>query len=258
MVLMIISPYLLVVIALYLLQQKLIFLPSRLPQDYQYSFTQSFEELFIDTEDGARLNLLHFQSKNPRGIVLYFHGNAGDLSTWGNLSDVFLDQNYDVMMVDYRTYGKSTGELSETALYSDAQLVYEKVLEFYEEDNVVVYGRSLGSTFATYIASRNDPAQLILESPFYSLTHIVKQQYWFLPVDLLLRYKFPTVEFADKVKCPVIIMHGTEDEVVPYESGEKLFDAFTITDKKFISTKGGGHNDLRSFKEYSRAIEEIF
>ncbi|MEM7109384.1 MAG: alpha/beta hydrolase [Bacteroidota bacterium] len=255
LLLILLLPYIILVVGLYLAQQRLIFLPGKLPADYDYSFQRPFEELFIETKDGAVLNALHFKADSAKGLVVYYHGNAGDLSGWGHVVNDFPD--HDAMMLDYRTYGKSTGEISEAALYSDAELFYEEAKKRFPESSIIIYGRSLGATFAAYTAARRTPAKLVLETPFYNLTHIVKKQYWFLPVDLLLRFKFPTSDFIGEVKCPVTIIHGTNDNVVPYESGQKLFEAVQ-SEKEFVTIQGGGHNNLGAFREYHQAIEKIF
>ena len=171
--LFILAAAVIVIMGAYLLQEKFIFLPSKLPQDYVYEFDHDFEELFIETEDGARLNALHFKQENPRGIIVYYHGNAGDLSRWGKVTSYFLQFNYEVLVMDYRTYGKSTGKLSEKALYSDAQLFYNKAKELFPEGNIIVYGRSLGTAMAAYVASKNKPKKLILETPFYDFRKLV-------------------------------------------------------------------------------------
>ncbi|MEX0288450.1 MAG: alpha/beta hydrolase, partial [Flavobacteriaceae bacterium] len=135
--------YLLIVIMLYFFQEKLIFLPTKLPQNYSYSFVQSFEEFFLDAEDGGRLNALHFKQDGSRGAILYFHGNAGDLSRWGNIVTFFVEKGFDVIVMDYRSYGKSTGKLSEEALFKDAHLFYDYALKHYVAEDLIVYGRSL-------------------------------------------------------------------------------------------------------------------
>ncbi|MEM1407203.1 MAG: alpha/beta fold hydrolase [Bacteroidota bacterium] len=255
LLLIILSPYIIIVLGLYLAQQRLIFLPGKLPSDYSYAFQRPFEELFITTEDGAVLNALHFKADKTKGLVVYYHGNAGDLSGWGRVADDFPD--HDVLMLDYRTYGKSTGEISEAALYADADLFYEEAKKRFPERNIMVYGRSLGATFAAYAAARHTPARLVLETPFYNLTDVVKSQYWFLPVDLLLRFKFPTSEFIGDVECPVTVIHGTEDNVVSYKSGQRLFEAIQ-SEKELVTIQEGGHNNLNEFEEYHQAIKRVF
>ncbi len=243
----------LVVAGAYFLQEKFIFLPSKLPQDFVYEFDHDFDEIFIDTEDGARLNALHFKQEKPRGIIVYYHGNAGDLSKWGQITSYFLQFNYEVLVMDYRGYGKSTGKLSEEALYKDAQLVYDKARELLPDRKIIVYGRSIGTAIASKIASKNDPATLILETPFYDFRKLVKQKAPYVP-QALLKYDFPTAHFADDVKCKVLIIHGTDDGIVPFESGLELYKVLPEKTRSFVKVEGGKHNDLINFKEYRYAI----
>lgn len=242
---------------LYFLQEKLIFLPTKLDQGYEYVFDQPFTEFFLNSEDGASLNALHFRKENPKGVILYFHGNAGDLSRWGKITSFFVEKNYDVIVMDYRTYGKSTGKLSEEALYADAQLFYDYALKHYEEDKITVYGRSLGTGIATYIASKNRPDKLVLETPYYSLIEVAKGRFPFLPVQTLMKYKIPSNEFIKKVNCPITIFHGTDDVVVPYDSGKSLFDCIEHSKKQFITIDSGLHNDLIEFDAYQTGIEAV-
>lgn len=250
--------YLFITAFMFLLQEKLIFLPTQLPQDYIYNFERPYDEFFIETADGARLNALRFTVDDPKGIVLYYHGNAGDLSRWGEITSFFLQFEYEVLVMDYRTYGKSTGKLGEEQLYKDASLFYSKAAEWFPEDQIVVYGRSLGSTFATHVASENTPKQLILESPFLSLEAIAKKRYWFLPVKPILKYTFPTSEKIKEIKSPITIFHGTDDGVVPYENGEMLQKIPSKTSCKLVTVPKGSHNDLINFSEYHEEIRKLF
>lgn len=241
---------------LYTLQEKLIFLPKTLSKDYKYHFSDSFKEFYITTPDGASLNGLHFKSQNPKGVILYFHGNAGDLSRWGEIASYFLKFNYDVIVMDYRTYGKSTGVLNEKNLNNDAQLFYNFAITLFPEENIIIYGRSIGTAIATNLASRNKPKQLILESPFYSLADVVETRFSPFPIQKLLKYSFPSFEFIKKVNCPITIFHGTTDEVVPYESGQKLFNVIPNSNKQFFSIQEGKHNNLIDFEVYHKGIEQ--
>lgn len=242
---------------LYLLQEKLIFLPSKLPVDYSYSFTQPFEEIFITTTDGAVLNGIHFKQEQPEGVIVYYHGNAGDLSRWGDIALFFVEKNYDVIIMDYRTYGKSTGKLSEEALYNDGQLFYEYALEHYDESVITLYGRSLGTGIAAWVASENKPFQLILETPFYSLLDLGKSRFPYLPVQWFLKYPLKTYEYISEVSCPIAFFHGTDDTVVPYNSGLRLFNSVAVDKNSFYSIKGGQHNNLKEFQVYRDGIQEI-
>ncbi|NNL00987.1 MAG: alpha/beta hydrolase [Eudoraea sp.] len=257
-VLFLLSAYLIISAMLYLLQEKLIFLPSKLPVDYSYSFTQPFEEIFITTTDDAVLNGIHFKQEQPEGVIVYYHGNAGDLSRWGDIALFFVDKNFDVIIMDYRTYGKSTGKLSEEALYNDGQLFYEYALEHYDESVITLYGRSLGTGIATRVASENKPFQLILETPFYSLLELGKSRFPYLPVQRFLKYPLKTYEYISEVSCPIAFFHGTDDTVVPYNSGLRLFNSVDVDKNSFYTIKGGKHNNLREFQVYRDGIQEIF
>jgi len=250
--------YVMLIAALTLFQEKLIFLPSTLASDYVYDFAEPFEEINLETADGALLNAIHFKTENPKGIILYFHGNAGDLSRWGQITSYFTKYNWDVLVMDYRSYGKSTGKLSETALYEDAQLFYDYVSKRYKEEKIILYGRSLGTAFATKVAASNKPGMLILETPFYNLTSVAKKRFPIFPVDYLIKYEFKSNEHIKKVNCKTVIFHGTDDNVVPYESGKKLYElASPAGGKHFITIKRGKHNNLSNFNTYKNEIERL-
>ncbi len=252
----ILSGYLILSFMLYFIQEKLIFLPSRLPSDYRYEFSLPVEEFDLTTPDGARLNAIHFRNEVPKGVILYFHGNAGDLSRWGTIVSAYADLGYDVIAMDYRTYGKSTGKLSERALYEDGQLFYDYTRQEYPEQSIILFGRSLGTGIATYLAAANKPGQLILETPFYSLMEVGVRRFPFLPVRWLLRYPMKSYEHVRQLSCPVAVFHGTADRIIPIESGKKLFEVIP-TEKEFFQVEGGRHNNLMGFETYQRGIRTI-
>ncbi len=242
---------------LYFLQEKLIFLPSKLPANYSFSFDEPFEEFFLTTDDGAKLNALHFKRENPYGVILYFHGNAGDLSRWGQVVQTFVKLNYDVVVMDYRSYGKSTGNLSEMALLSDAQLFYQYVLARYKQEDIILYGRSLGSAMASYLVSINTPSLLVLETPFYSLLDVAQDRFPILPVNSFLKYHFKSYQYLQSANCSIVILHGDQDRVVPIQSSEKLYRSLKGKDVEFITIEGGEHNNLSDFESYGEAIHSL-
>lgn len=243
--------------SLYYFQEKIIFRPTTLAQNFTFKFSNQFEELFLKSEDGASINALHFKVDKPKGVILYFHGNMGDLDRWGKITEFFVELNYDVFVMDYRTYGKSTGLLSEQALYNDAEMCYNYVLKQYNESEITLYGRSLGTGMATYLASKNKPKKLILETPYYSLTDVAKRRFSMYPSEKTLRYDFPSYKYIQKVTCPISIFHGTKDKVVPYASGEKLFNCIEQKEKRFFTIENAGHNNLSEFEVYQKQISEI-
>jgi len=243
--------------ALYLLQEKMLFRPTVLPQDHEYVFRHEFEELFLNTDDQAVINAIHFKVERPIGVILYFHGNAGDLQRWGEITEFFVDMEYDVVVMDYRTYGKSKGQLSEKALYNDGQMFYNYVLQQYNENDILLYGRSLGSGIASKLAAANQPKQLIMESPYYSIADVAKSRFPMFPVTKMLSYELPNYKHIENVQCPITVIHGTDDYVVPYESGKKLVSESSKNNLTLITVDGGGHNDLIEFDTYKTAIIDL-
>ena len=168
--------YVLMTILAYTYQEKLVFFPSKMPMDHTFDFCQPFEELFLKTIDGANLNAVHMKQDSAKGVIVYFHGNSGNISHLIHVANLFSRKEYESILVDYRSYGKSTGELSEQALYTDAQLFYDYAAEKYDESNIILYGRSFGTGIATWLASKNNCRKLILESPFYSALALGKHR----------------------------------------------------------------------------------
>jgi len=249
--------YVMIGTSLYFLQEKLIFLPTKLEQNYKFKFKHKFEELFLKTEENSVINALHFKVENPKGAILYFHGNAGDLSRWGTIAEYFVEKDYDVLIMDYRTYGKSTGKLSETAFYHDAEFCYEYLKDQYKESEITIYGRSLGTVVATYLASKYWPKQLVLETPYYSMVDVAERRYPIFPVKKLMNFEFPSYKFLEDVACPVTMIHGTNDYVVPMESAKKLYQSVENEKVSLTIIEGGSHNDLSNFEAYHKVIDKV-
>ncbi|CAM3609627.1 alpha/beta hydrolase [Zobellia roscoffensis] len=248
--------YVLITILAYTYQERLVFFPSTMPLNHTYDFCQDFEELNFTTNDGASLNAVHIKQDSAKGVIVYFHGNSGNISHLIHVANLFSTKGYESILVDYRTYGKSTGKLSEQALYNDAQLFYNYAKKLYSEDEILLYGRSFGTGIATWLASENNPNRLILESPFYSAVSLGKHRFPFLPIDWLSNFRFPSNEYITKVECPIFIFHGKEDVVIPYEFAEKLYAAIPGNNKQFFTIKEGGHNYLQDFKVFKEGMSK--
>ena len=250
--------YLIFGFMIYFIQEQFIFLPSRLPENYQYQFDIPFEEFYLHAEDGARLNALHFKAPDAKGVILYFHGNAGNLARWGEITmELTKNYNYDVVVMDYRKYGKSRGSLSEEALHSDGQLFYDYVRKHYDERDIVLYGRSLGTGIASQLAAMNNPQKVILETPYYSMLDIGQRRFPYLPVKWLLKYEFKSFEYVQDISCPIAIFHGTKDEIIPMESGKKLYESIPGLNKRFIEVEGARHNNLSGFETFNIGIRQL-
>ena len=240
---------------LYSFQESIIFQDHALATEYQFQFDTPFEEKTIQREEGAILHGINFRAQETRGLILYFHGNAGDLSRWGKIVEPFVARGYDVLAVDYRGYGKSVGKRNESLMYEDALAWYDFALGDFDEESITVYGRSLGCTFATYVASERSCRQLILETPFYSLKSVASNTYAIFPLDNLLKFTFPSYQFIGEVECPITIIHGTEDLVVPLQNSRRLIGLNPQIN--YVTIEDGEHNNLSTFKEYWQTIEEV-
>jgi fermentation-respiration switch protein FrsA (DUF1100 family) len=235
-------------LALYLLQDQFIFLPESLARDYSYEFDHDFEEHYLQMEDGAEINALYFKTPDSKGLIVYFHGNAGNLARWGEIVSPFVEMGFEVLISDYRGYGKSTGKRSEKTMLKDADEIYAFAKTLETEDRIILFGRSLGSAFAAYLAGKNQPQKLILETPFYSLAEVAKDLIPIYPTRHLLSYRFGNHKYLKESDLPIYIFHGDQDEIVPYTSGQRLYES--IAGSQLITIKGGHHNDLALFEDY--------
>lgn len=243
-------------IVIYLLQDKFIFKPEKLSPDFQFKYDAPFREINFDIAPGVRINGLHFYRNNSKGIILYFHGNTRSIKGWAKYARDFYRYDYDVVLVDYRGFGKSTGKRSEQDIMQDMQFVYERLVEEHGKSNMIIYGRSLGSGFAAKLAADNHPRYLILDAPYYNFKKVVERFLPFLPWQLVLRYHLRTDKWIMKVNSPVYIIHGTKDWLIPIKHSEALqkLNPRKIT---LIRIHGGGHNNLPLFDEYHNFIRDI-
>ena len=248
--------YIVVTVVLYFVQDRFIFKPEKLPKDFKYVYDVPFKELFFEVKEGVSINGLHFFCKKPNGLILYLHGNTRSIKGWSKYARDFYRYNYDVVMVDYRGFGKSTGKRSEHAIKNDLQFVYDTLAVQYHEHHILVYGRSIGSGFAAKLAAENKPRYLIIDSPYYSLLKVAERFVPFLPHKYVLRYHLRTDKWITRVNCHTYIIHGTKDRLIPIKHSEALQklnpDKITL-----IRIHGGGHNNLPKFDEYHNFIRDI-
>ena len=240
----------------YLFQERFLFKPEKLREDFVFKYDAPFQEYFFDVAPGVRINGLHFFRDNPKGLVLYFHGNSRSIKGWAKYAKDFYRFNYDVVLVDYRGFGKSTGKRNESDMLTDMQFVYDRLKEKYQEDHLIVYGRSLGSGFATKLAADNQPRYLILDAPYQNFIKVIERFLPILPVRWVLRFHLRTDRWLKNVRCHTYILHGTKDRIIPIQHSEALqrIDPNRIT---LIRIEGGGHNNLPLFDKYHNFIRDI-
>jgi fermentation-respiration switch protein FrsA (DUF1100 family) len=245
-----------IILVITFFQQKLVFFPEKLPPDYIFHFNSDPEEINF-LIDQKKINALMFVTGKQKEIIIYFHGNAGSLRTWGYVGEELsrkLGRN--VLIIDYRGFGKSEGAPIEKKLYKDAQYIYDEIKKTYTEDKIIIFGRSIGSAVAVNLASKNNPKLLILETPFYNMKELAKHYFHVVP-GFLIRYKFDNSANIQNVGCPVYLLHGNQDEIVPYEHSVRLKEMIRSKNKLF-TINGGGHNDLSNFEVYDSILREIF
>jgi fermentation-respiration switch protein FrsA (DUF1100 family) len=240
----------------YFWQDYFFFRPERLPQWFKYKYPFPFDEVNFDMEDGGQINALHFKVPNSRGVVFYIKGNSRSIKGWGKFAKDFVGKGYDFFILDYRGFGKSTGRRTEQILYEDLQQVYKWLEEYYGEKSIVLYGRSLGSGLATRIASWNKPSMLILDCPYFSFLHHVNRFGFWMPMKWLLRYQIRTDRYIRKVTCPIHILHGRRDRLIPFKQGQMLhqLDPQRI---KLYPIEHASHNNLPDFPEYHDLLYDI-
>ena len=238
-------------------QDKVMFKPEKLPSDFEFKYSKhKITEYNLEREEGVNINAIHFSQDNPKGVVLYLKGNSRSIKGWGKYAIDFTRLGYDVVMVDYRGFGKSTGKRTEKGIKEDLQKVYDTLRSRVDQKYIVIYGRSMGSGFATKLASTNNPRLLILESPYYSMMRMAKRYIPFLPVSMAMRFPIKTYKWIQYVNCPIKIIHGTSDRLIPFKNSIelcKLRPKFA----RLYPVIGGGHNDLHTFEEYHRMLEEV-
>ena len=243
-------------LVLYFIQEKFIFHNQRLPQDYQFQFDNNFQELTLLTKDNARLNGVIFKREDTRGLLIYYHNHSENIQRWGNTAAYFLGYNLDVLVMDYRGYGKSTGDFDENMMFDDAQLWYDYISNDYEGRKIIIYGRGLGASFASYVASKNNVNCLILEAPMYNLMHTGEFLYPYLPFNILLKYNFDASESFKQIKCRSFLFHGKKDKVIPYTASVKLHELQPETSELILIDEGDHFNIMR-MDAYLEKISEI-
>ncbi len=240
---------------IYTQQERMVFYPEVLPPSYAFAFDQPFEEVALPV-DGATLSALHFTVERPRGAILFFHGNAGSLRDWGTLADHWTRHGYAVLMLDYRGYGKSSGAIrSEQMLHDDALAAYTWLAERYPADSIGVAGRSLGTGIAVRLAVQVRPRMLILETPYVSLLSIARRQVAWAP-GFLFKYPLRSERWIGQVECPIYLIHGTNDELIPFASSERLA-ALIGGERRLFPIAGAGHNDFTAYPAYDQALAAI-
>ena len=234
------------VLLMYLVQRSLMYHPDRQRTPPAEAGLPQAEELVLDTADGEKVVVWHIPPKADRPVVIYVPGNAGGLNLRADRVRALTADGTGLLALSYRGYGGSTGSPTETGLIADAHAVYAFAASRYPTERIVPWGESLGGGVAVALASTQKVGRLMLEAPFTSAIDVGARVYWFLPVRLLMKDPFRSDLRIARISVPVLIVHGTRDNVVPFAFGERLF-ALANEPKRFVRIEGGGHSDLDRF-----------
>ncbi len=242
----------------YLMQGRLLYLPNLPGRALTASPTDvgiSYEDVSIDTADGVTLHGWFIDGRSER-VLLFFHGNAGNISHRLDSIRQFHALGLNVLIVDYRGYGQSGGKATEKGLYRDADAAWRYLTEDrgVSPGDIVIFGRSLGASVASRLAARQQPLALIVESSFTSVPDVAREIYPWLPVRWLSRLNHATGEHVQEVHCPVLVVHSRDDEIIPFHHGEAIFEA--ANEPRVLLPLRGTHNDafLRDERVYLEGL----
>ncbi len=249
--------YLGLCILLIIMQPKMIFFPEKGMFSTPEMIGLKYESVELQSGNDIKIHGWFIPGEGNNGTLIFCHGNAGNISHRLDSIKLFNEMGLNVFIFDYQGYGKSEGKPTENGTYADAQAAWNYLINERKEEpeNIIIFGRSLGGAIAAWLAKNTKPRALIVESSFTSVEAIGQRMYPFMPVKLISRMKYDTLENIKHVKCPVLVIHSQDDELISYDYGQQIFDAANEP-KKFLGIRGT-HNDgfLMSGQIY---IEGIF
>lgn len=239
---------------LYFFQDAMLFHPEPLSPGHAFLFDQPFEDTTI-SRDADNLNIVKFSTQNSKGIVLFFHGNRKHVEHYKKYPPFFLRNQYEVWMIEYPGFGKSTGKRNEERLYEQARIMYDLAVKQQLPGNIIIYGKSIGTGIAAHLASTSGCRQLIMETPYYSLHALAHYYFPIYPAHLMMKYHFPIHQYLHKVRVPVTIIHGTDDEIIPFKNAARLKKEHPRI--QLIRIEKGRHNDLSEFPLFQQSVDSL-
>ncbi len=250
----------LVKVLVLLLEPRLTFLPLRGLNVHPGCMEVAYRRFPLATADGETLQAWHLDNLNAEAEIVFFHGSRGNLSSWSSFLCNLHGHGYTVSSFDYRGYGESTGKPSEAGLYEDTQAFSQRFwTELHQVSKPVVYwGRSLGGAMAAFACTLHPPDALILEAAFPDLRSLLKRRPFVRLLATFGRYRFPTLEFLEKVDCPVLVVHGDADPVVAIEIARRMYELIR-SPKEFFPVAGADHGNLPEIDpaEYWRRVSRF-
>ncbi len=262
LILIVVLAYGAVVLLAWAFQDRLLYMPSMPGRELQASPADrgwEYEDVRFEAEDGVTLHGWWLPLEEARGTVLFFHGNAGNISHRMDSLAIFRELGLSVFIIDYRGFGESEGSPSEEGTEADARASWDYLVreQGIDPSRIAIFGRSLGAAVAAELGRDRDPGAVILESPFTSLPEMAQDVYPFLPARWLTRYQYNTREHAAAIEAPVLVVHSRDDEIIPFEHGEAVYEA--VSSSKALLPLRGGHNTafLDHRAEYMAGLEQF-
>ena len=258
-----VSIYVLLALVLYLFQNKMVFLanlPGRALTASPGDIGLEYEEVYLTTSDNERLHGWYVPATNSKGVLLFFHGNAGNISHRLDSIGISHQLGLDTLIIDYRGYGQSTGKATEQGTYLDAQAAWNYLVDErgIPADQIIIFGRSLGGAVGAWLGAQHTPAAVIIESSFSSGVDMARRLYPFLPARLITRLRYPVAEYASRLDCPVLVVHSRDDEIIPFDMGQSIYAA--VKQRKSFLELRGDHNKgiFISRQDYLRGPERLY
>ena len=243
----------------FFMQSRLVFVPFRTIDATPDDVGLPYKPVRLTTDDGLKLLAWFVPSEKPRATVLFCHGNAGNISHRLDTLHLLHKMHLNTFIFDYRGYGQSEGKPSEGGTYRDAMAAWHHLIdtEKIPPGQIIIFGRSLGGAVAAWLATHTTPKALILESTFTSVPDMGAKLYPFLPIRLLARIRYPTLERMAEVRCPVLVVHSPDDDIVPFAHGQRLFEA--AREPKELLKIQGTHNEgfVSSGELYTHGLDRF-
>jgi fermentation-respiration switch protein FrsA (DUF1100 family) len=233
---------------IYAVQRRKLYLPDEATPSRHDAGLDDMDEVSYETPDGLRAAAWYKPARPGCHTMVYFHGNAGNRGSLGYKARPYLDAGYGLLLPDYRGYGGNEGSPTEDGLRADALGAWQFLLDQgVDARDIIYYGESLGSGVATFLASMEEPHALILEAAFTSIPAVARLQYPWLPTRLATRDRFTSIRRIKNVRCPLLVLHGEMDSLIPVEQGRALYAAAPSVAKRIWTAPAGLHADLYDF-----------
>ena len=256
------SIYLLLALMLYLFQGRMVFLsnlPGRALIASPGDIGLDYEDVSLTTSDNERLHGWYIPAADSKGVLLFFHGNAGNISHRLDSIKIFHELGLNTMIIDYRGYGQSTGKATEQGTYLDAQAAWDYLINSRRipANQIIVFGRSLGGAIGAWLGTQHTPAAVIIESSFSSGVDMARRIYPFMPVRLITRLQYPVADYASRLNCPVLVVHSRHDEIIPFAMGQEIYAS--VKQRKQFLVLSGDHNNgfLVSYQDYVTGLKDF-